>query len=114
VDGSVAAPAQVGEHRSVPRYDFIAVYIMASRRNGTLYVGVTSDLISRVVQHRLGRGSAFVTKYGCTRLAWWEQHGDMPTAIAREKELKRFTRKAKLALIEGGNPLWRDLYLDLV
>ncbi|MBU6372568.1 MAG: GIY-YIG nuclease family protein [Alphaproteobacteria bacterium] len=96
------------------KYDLIAVYIMASRRNGTLYVGVTSDLISRVHQHRLGNGASFAAKYGCTRLVWWEPHADMVAAIAREKELKRVTRKGKLALVEATNPPWRDLYEDFL
>lgn len=96
------------------KYDLIAVYIMASRRNGTLYVGVTSDLIARAFQHRQRAGSAFAAKYGCTLLVWWEQHGDMPTAIAREKALKRTTRRGKRALIESANPSGRDLYEDFL
>lgn len=96
------------------RYDFIATYIMASRRNGTLYTGVTSDLLQRGLEHREGRFDGFAKKYGCRLLVWWEQQGDMLTAIAREKELKRFTRAKKLALIEAKNPQWLDLYEDFL
>ena len=67
------------------RFDFIATYITASRRNGTLYVGVTSDLLSRINDHKQGRFDGFAKKYGCTMLVWWEQHYDMQGAIAREK-----------------------------
>jgi len=96
------------------RYEFIAVYIMASQRNGTIYVGVTSDLLQRGLAHREGQIDGFTKKYGCNLLVWWEQHGDMPTAIARERELKRYGRKQKLALIEAENPTWRDLYEDFL
>jgi len=96
------------------RYDFIAVYLMASKRNGTLYLGVTSDLMQRGLEHREGRFEGFSRKYGCTLLVWWEQHGDLATAIAREKELKKWRRAWKLALIEKDNPQWRDLYEDLL
>lgn len=96
------------------KYDFIAVYIMASRRNGTLYVGVTSDLLQRGLDHREGRFEGFAKRYGCTRLVWWEQHSEMNEAIAREKQLKRFGRAQKLVLIETDNPQWLDLYEDLV
>ena len=91
-----------------------AVYILASRRHGTLYVGVTSDLLQRGLEHREGRFDGFAKKYNCKLLVWWEQHGDMLSAIAREKQLKRFTRAKKLALIEADNPHWLDLYEDLL
>jgi len=96
------------------KYEFIATYIMASQRNGTLYVGVTSDLLQRGLEHREGRFDGFAKKYNCKLLVWWEQHGDMLSAIAREKQLKRFTRAKKLALIEADNPHWLDLYEDLL
>jgi putative endonuclease len=96
------------------RFDLIAVYIMASKRNGTLYIGVTSDLISRGHDHRQGRFDGFAKKYGCKTLVWWEQHYDINEAIAREKQLKAWERKWKLALIEGNNPTWRDLYEDFL
>jgi putative endonuclease len=94
------------------RYDFIAVYIMASARNGTLYIGVTSDLPGRVYLHRIEKAPGFTQKYRCKLLVWWEQFTDMPSAIAREKELKKWRRAWKLRLIEERNPDWRDLYLD--
>jgi putative endonuclease len=94
------------------RYDFIAVYIMANEQNGTLYVGVTSDLLARVYLHRIEKAPGFTERYQCKQLVWWEQHGDMPTAIAREKQLKKWRRAWKLRLIEEMNPGWRDLYLD--
>jgi predicted GIY-YIG superfamily endonuclease len=91
-----------------------AVYIVASKRNGTLYTGVTSHLPRRIWQHREGLLSGFTKKYGCKLLVWYEPHGDMPGAIAREKQIKGGSRKDKLALIERMNPNWRDLYEDLV
>jgi putative endonuclease len=84
------------------------VYIMASRRNGTLYIGVTNNLALRAHQHRTGVGSIFTTKYGVK-----EQYGDVIEAIAREKQLKAWERKWKLALIEHFNRDWCDLYEQL-
>lgn len=72
----------------MPGYEFIAVYIMASGRNGTIYVGVTSNLIKRAHEHREGAIDGFTRKYGCKTLVWFEQHQEMHTALAREKELK--------------------------
>jgi len=89
------------------------VYIMASKRNGTLYLGVTSDLRDRVTKHREGIGSAFVKKYNVTMLVWYEEHALVANAIQRETSLKRWPRKWKLALIEKMNPDWRDLYFDI-
>ncbi len=86
------------------RYDLIAVYLMASQRNGTLYLGVTTDLLRRGLEHRERRHPGFSQKYGCTLLVWWEQHGDLNTAIAREKSIKGWRRAWKLALIEKANP----------
>jgi putative endonuclease len=88
---------------------FIAVYIMASRRNGTLYTGVTSHLSGRVWQHKSKRFSGFTSRYGCTRLVWFEPHETIIDAIRREKWVKHLSRAAKLRLIEGDNPEWRDL-----
>jgi putative endonuclease len=85
------------------------VYIMANRRNGTTYVGVTSNLIQRVWQHREGSGG-FATRHGCKMLVWFEQHSTMEYAILREKQLKAGSRKKKLVLIEAENPQWRDLW----
>ncbi len=86
-----------------------AVYIMASRRNGTLYTGVTSDLVTRVHQHKHGVTPGFASDYGCKSLVYFEVLQDMNAAIAREKQIKAGSRRKKLALIEGMNPGWRDL-----
>jgi putative endonuclease len=94
------------------RREFIAVYIMASRRNGTLYLGMTSDLPRRVYQHREGLIEGFSKEHGCKLLVWFEQHEEVGRAIDREKELKKWRRAWKVALIEKANPQWRDLYDD--
>ena len=88
------------------------VYIMASRRNGTLYTGVTSDLLGRVYQHREGVMPGFTSKHGVKRLAWFEQHSTMEHAIRREKQIKKWLRVWKLELIERDNLGWRDLAED--
>ena len=85
------------------------VYMLASKRNGTLYTGVTSELPQRVWQHRNGEGSKFVTKYNVTRLVWFEEHALYVNAIQRETSIKRWKRVWKLALIEKMNPNWDDL-----
>lgn len=90
-----------------------AIYIVANKRNGTIYVGVTSDLIGRVWQHREGAVDGFTTRYGCKILVWYELHSTMEYAISREKQIKGGSRKRKIALIEADNPMWRDLYADL-
>jgi putative endonuclease len=90
-----------------------AVYIVASKRNGTLYTGVTSNLPRRIWEHREGLLPGFTKKYGCKLLVWYESYPDMPSAIAREKQIKGGSRKDKLALVERVNPGWRDLYDDL-
>jgi putative endonuclease len=90
-----------------------ATYIMASKRNGTLYTGVTSDLVSRVWQHRAGVSGGFSKRYGCKLLVWFEVGGDMHHAIVREKQIKAGSRSDKLALIEAMNPDWRDLWPDI-
>ncbi|MGR4891389.1 GIY-YIG nuclease family protein [Sphingopyxis sp. LARHCG72] len=86
------------------------VYIMANRYRGTLYIGVTSQLATRIFQHRTGDGSDFCKRYGLDRLVYVEQHDDIGNAIAREKALKKWNRDWKLRLIEGGNPEWLDLF----
>jgi putative endonuclease len=86
-----------------------AVYILASRRNGTLYIGVTSELCARIAQHKAGEPAGFTSRHGVTLLVHAEFHDTMEQAIAREKELKRWRRDWKIALIERGNPAWRDL-----
>ncbi|MDP1773274.1 MAG: GIY-YIG nuclease family protein [Methylobacter sp.] len=90
------------------------VYILASRRNGTLYVGVTSDLIKRVYQHRNDLVAGFTKRYKVHTLVWFEAHERMESAILREKEIKRWRRVAKLGLIEQANLEWRDLWADLI
>jgi putative endonuclease len=91
-----------------------AVYIMASRRNGTLYAGVTSDLPRRAFEHRQGIIAGFTRRYCCKILVWYELHDTMTSAIAREKQIKGGSRGKKLALIEAINPNWRDLFDDLM
>lgn len=85
------------------------VYMLASKRNGTLYIGVTSNLAARLHQHRTGTASGFASRYGATRLVLAEFCDDMESAIAREKQLKRWRREWKLNLIERQNPHWEDL-----
>ena len=89
------------------------VYMMASQRNGTLYTGVTSELIGRVHKHRTGAYSGFTRDYGVKLLVWFEVHETMESAIVREKRIKKWNRAWKLELIERGNPEWRDLAEDL-
>ncbi len=86
------------------------VYIMASARNGTIYVGVTSDLQGRTHDHKAGATPGFTSKYGCKDLVWYERFDNIVEAIKREKELKKYRRSWKLELIEAFNPLWLDLY----
>ncbi len=90
-----------------------AVYILASKRNGTLYTGVTSNLMGRIEQHRDGVVRGFTHRYGVRVLVWFEQHATMEFAITREKQIKKWNRAWKLELIEAGNPEWRDLAEDL-
>ena len=90
-----------------------AVYIMANKRNGTLYTGVTSDLAQRVWQHRESAIAGFTSRFGCKLLVWYELRAEMTDAISREKQIKGGSRKRKLALIEVMNPAWRDLYDEL-
>ena len=90
-----------------------AVYIMASKRNGTLYTGVTSSLPQRAWQHREGVADGFTRRYRCKMLVWFEMHDNMEAAIVREKQIKAGSRKKKLALIESFNPQWQDLYGDI-
>jgi putative endonuclease len=90
------------------------VYLLASRRNGTLYVGVTSDLIKRIWEHKNDVADGFTKKYGVHTLVWCEIHATMYAAITREKALKEWKREWKLRLIEATNPAWRDLYSDIV
>ncbi|MBN1227739.1 MAG: GIY-YIG nuclease family protein [Deltaproteobacteria bacterium] len=86
------------------------VYIMANRRNGTLYTGVTNDLRKRVLQHKHGTFDGFTRRYQVHRLVYFERHGDIRVAIRREKRIKRWRRAWKLTLIESKNPKWDDLF----
>lgn len=90
------------------------VYILASRRNGTIYTGVTSDLVKRVWEHRNHLIEGFTSKYGVSMLVWYEQHENMDSAIRREKAIKNWKRAWKVKAIEKMNPQWRDLYSDLL
>ena len=94
----------------VPRDAIIAVYILTNRKYGTLYVGVTSQLLTRIGQHREGEIEGFSKKYGLKRLVWYELHGSMVDAIQREKSLKKYKRDWKINLIERDNPNWDDLF----
>ena len=90
------------------------VYILASKRNGTLYVGVTSNLAKRVWEHREQLVEGFTRKYGVHELVYYEIHDDMISAITREKQIKKWNRAWKLRLIERHNPEWRDLWEEIV
>jgi len=89
------------------------VYLLASERNGTLYTGVTNNVVARTGQHRDGRPGGFTTRYGVTRLVWFETHTSIDAAIHREKQIKRWRRAWKIALIAESNPHWSDLYPEL-
>ena len=90
------------------------VYILASRKNGTLYVGVTSDLIKRIYEHKQNIINGFTKKYSVHTLVYYEIHDDVREAITREKQIKKWNRSWKLRLIEEKNPEWRDLYNEMV
>jgi putative endonuclease len=90
------------------------VYLLASGRNGTLYVGVTSNLLTRVWVHEQGLVDGFTKRYGVHTLVWYEVHESMESAIQREKAIKEWKRRWKLELIEKTNPQWRDLYEELL
>ena len=90
------------------------VYILASKRNGTLYIGVTSDPVKRIWEHKNNMVEGFTKRYNVHRLVWYELHESMESAIVREKRLKNWKRKWKLELIESNNPKWQDLYYTIV
>ena len=90
------------------------VYLLASRRHGTLYVGVTSNLIQRIYQHREGLVDGFTRQYGVKTLVWFEGTESIEGAIQKEKQMKNWKREWKIALVEKGNPQWRDLYPGLL
>ena len=91
-----------------------AVYILASKRNGTLYTGVTSDLVKRVWEHKNDLAEGFTKQYRVHDLVWFELHDNMTSAIEREKNIKEWKRQWKIKLIESNNPNWKDLYDDIV
>jgi len=91
-----------------------AVYVLANRRDGTLYTGVTSDLVKRIHEHKSGVSEGFATRYGCDRLVHFELFDRIADAIAREKQIKAGSRAKKIALIEAHNPQWADLYPEII
>ena len=97
-----------GSRRAMKQESY--VYVLASKRNATLYIGVTSNLMKRIWEHKNKLIPGFTAKYGISRLVYHEQHNDIMEAIRREKALKKWLRKWKLALIEANNPNWIDLY----
>ena len=101
----------MAEHTHMARHAY--VYILASKRNGTLYIGVTSDLARRIVEHRSNTVPGFTQRYGVHRLVLVETYDEIAQAIAREKQLKHWNRAWKLRLIEQANPTWRDLFEDI-
>jgi len=105
----VVIPTKVG----IQNMDYY-VYILASKKNGTLYIGVTSDLIKRVFEHKNDLAEGFTKKYGVHQLVYFEQTSDVNSAITREKQMKKWRREWKIELIEEKNPEWKDLFLNLV
>lgn len=91
-----------------------AIYIMANKKNGTLYTGITSDIIQRVYQHKEGILKGFTHQYDCKMLVYYELHESIISAIEREKKIKAGSRKSKIQLIESLNPRWQDLYRDVI
>ena len=110
-DGSVI-PAKAGIQGLAVKQAY--VYLLASKRNGTLYIGVTADLFQRLWQHKNDQVAGFTKRYGVHTLVWYEVHESMASAISREKAIKEWKRAWKLELIEKNNPTWRDLYVDIV
>jgi putative endonuclease len=90
-----------------------AAYILANQKNGTLYIGVTGDLLQRVWSHKFGHIEGFTQRYKINLLVYFELHATMPSAITREKQLKKWNRKWKMRLIENENPTWRDIYEEI-
>lgn len=106
----IVMPAKAGIQETMKTY---YVYMLASKRNGTLYTGVTNDLIRRVYQHKTGAFKGFTQKYGVKTLVWYEVHNDIYEAIKREKNIQARKRQWKLELIEKENPNWKDLYEEI-
>ena len=114
---TIVIPADAGIHRldlAVMRDSFQpCVYLLANRKQGAIYVGVTSNLMQRLCQHREDVHEGFTNRHAVKRLVWFEQHATMETAIRREKQIKKWRRAWKIDLIEQGNADWRDLAADL-
>ncbi|MCQ8186413.1 GIY-YIG nuclease family protein [Parvularcula sp. BGMRC 0090] len=96
------------------RFDFIATYMLANRRNGAIYTGSSSDLPARMGQHKMSAGARFPAKYGCMKLVWYERHETIGAAVHREKRLKTWPRRWKVELIEARNGHWSDLSAELM
>ena len=92
---------------------YFYVYLLANQRNGTLYVGVTSNLVQRTWQHKEGFVEGFTNRYGAKCLVWFEQHESADSAVTREKQIKKWKRAWKIELIESVNPYWNDLYPEI-
>jgi putative endonuclease len=90
------------------------VYITASQRKGTLYIGVSNDLVRRIFEHKEGRVDGFARRFGCNKLVWFDNSDDVISVIRREKQLKAWKRLWKIELIEAANPEWRDLYYEII
>ena len=114
--GSSLLKHQMTSRGSLPKLSCMSyfVYMLASQKNGTLYVGVTNDLIRRVYEHKSKSVPGFTSRYGVDRLVWFDQTDSVESAISTEKRLKRWNRAWKMALIEKANPDWRDLYPEIV
>ena len=90
------------------------VYLLSNKKNGTLYIGITNDLVRRVYEHKSKHVEGFSKKYNLSRLVWFDETSDVNAAIEKEKQMKKWKRAWKVGLIEEANPSWRDLYFDLV
>src|SRR5262245_31984803 len=110
-DALRSSPAEAGTQE--PNAMSFYVYIVASRRNGTLYTGTTDDLVRRIWQHRTGAVPGFTSKYGVKVLVCYEQYETRESALIRERQIKKWNRSWKLQLIEQTNPEWRDLWDDI-
>ena len=94
--------------------DFYYVYILASKKDGVLYIGVTNNLVRRIYEHKKGMTDGFTKKYNVKNLVYYETHSEINEAIKREKQMKKWYRKWKIELIEKSNPEWKDLYYELI
>lgn len=116
---AIQSPSFPGDAKRRARNPFIQalmtyyVYLLASDKYGTLYLGVTNDIVRRIYEHRTKAVAGFTKRYSVDKLVWFESYDDAITAIAREKELKKWRRDWKIRLIEEGNPLWTDLYPEI-